>query len=43
MTVNLLSMEEYAGDFLDRPIGSRISAIASKQSELLASDQELKQ
>lgn len=42
-TANLLSREECAEDFLNRPIGSRISAIASKQSELLASDQELKQ
>jgi pyridoxamine 5'-phosphate oxidase len=28
---------------MDRPIGSRVSAIASKQSEILTSDQELNQ
>lgn len=39
----LLSPEECAEDFLDRPIGSRVSAIASKQSEILTSDQELNQ
>jgi len=36
-----LSAKECAEDFLDRPIGSRTSAIASRQSELLEDDRDL--
>ncbi|QDQ86914.1 pyridoxamine 5'-phosphate oxidase [Alcaligenaceae bacterium SJ-26] len=38
-----LSAQECAEDFLDRPIGSRVSAIASKQSEILDNQDALAQ
>ncbi len=40
---NVLSEQECAEDFMGRPIGSRISAIASRQSEILDHPDELPQ
>jgi pyridoxamine 5'-phosphate oxidase len=37
----LLPAEECAADFLDRPIGARISAVASRQSEVLEDEGQL--
>jgi len=39
----LLPAQECAEDFLGRPVGSRVSAIASTQSDILGNEQELAQ